>query len=274
MGQVADIDLWQAVLLAIVQGLTEFLPISSSAHLILPSEILGWPDQGLAFDVAVHIGSLLAVVVYFRQDIRQLITRWFGSFVGQGVTAESKMAWAVIVATIPASLAGFLFDGYIEANLRSVAVIAATTIGFGLLLGLADKKAFARYQTVTMGVAIIIGFAQAFALVPGTSRSGVTMTAGLLLGLSRQLAARFSFLLSIPLIAVAGGLKAWQLIEMEAAAPWGMIALATVISGITAYLCIHWFLKLLDKIGFMPFVIYRLALGAVLIGLIAAGVAS
>jgi undecaprenyl-diphosphatase len=274
MGQVADIDLWQAVLLAIVQGLTEFLPISSSAHLVLPSEILGWPDQGLAFDVAVHIGSLLAVVIYFRQDIRQLITGWFGSFVGQGVTAESKMAWAVIVATIPAGLVGLLFDSYIEANLRSVTVIATTTIGFGLLLGVADKKSFAKYEKVTMGVAVIIGFAQAIALVPGTSRSGITMTAGLLLGLSRQLAARFSFLLSIPLIAVAGGLKAWQLIEMETTAPWGMITAATAISGITAYLCIHWFLKLLDKIGLMPFVIYRLLLGAVLIGLLAAGVTS
>jgi undecaprenyl-diphosphatase len=274
MEQVTDIELWQAVLLAIVQGLTEFLPISSSAHLVLPSKVLGWSDQGLAFDVAVHIGSLLAVVVYFRQDIRDLIIAWFGSFVGQGVTAESKMAWAVIIATIPAGLAGLLFDSYIEANLRSVAVIATTTIGFGLLLGLADKKSFAKYEKVTIGVAVIIGLAQAIALVPGTSRSGITMTAGLLLGLPRQLAARFSFLLSIPLITVAGGLKAWQLIEMEAAAPWGMIALATVISGITAYLCIHWFLKLLDKIGFMPFVIYRLVLGAVLIGLIAAGVAS
>jgi undecaprenyl-diphosphatase len=274
MGQVADINLWQAVLLAIVQGLTEFLPISSSAHLVLPSEILGWPDQGLAFDVAVHIGSLLAVVVYFRQDIHQLVTAWFGSFVGQGVTAESKMAWAVIVATIPAGFVGLLFDSYIEMNLRSVAVIATTTIGFGLLLGLADKKSFAEYEKVTIGVAVIIGFAQVLALVPGTSRSGITMTAGLLLGLSRQLAARFSFLLSIPLIAVAGGLKAWQLIEMETTAPWGMIALATAVSGITAYLCIHWFLRLLDKIGFMPFVIYRLVLGAVLIGLIAAGVVS
>tara|TARA_B110000977_G_scaffold150709_1_gene191162 strand:- start:2065 stop:2889 length:825 start_codon:yes stop_codon:yes gene_type:complete len=274
MGQVADIDLWQAVLLAIVQGLTEFLPISSSAHLVLPSEILGWPDQGLAFDVAVHIGSLLAVVIYFRQDIRQLITGWFGSFVGQGVTAESKMAWAVIVATIPAGLVGLLFDSYIEANLRSVTVIATTTIGFGLLLGVADKKSFAKYEKVTMGVAVIIGFAQAIALVPGTSRSGITMTAGLLLGLSRQLAARFSFLLSIPLIAVAGGLKVWQLIEMETTAPWGMIITAAGISGITAYLCIHWFLKLLDKIGLMPFVIYRLLLGAVLIGLLAAGVTS
>jgi undecaprenyl-diphosphatase len=274
MGQVADIDLWQAVLLAVVQGLTEFLPISSSAHLVLPSEILGWPDQGLAFDVAVHIGSLLAVVIYFRQDIRQLITGWFGSFVGQGVTAESKMAWAVIVATIPAGLVGLLFDSYIEANLRSVTVIATTTIGFGLLLGVADKKSFAKYEKVTMGVAVIIGFAQAIALVPGTSRSGITMTAGLLLGLSRQLAARFSFLLSIPLIAVAGGLKAWQLIEMETTAPWGMIITAAAISGITAYLCIHWFLKLLDKIGLMPFVIYRLLLGAVLIGLLAAGVTS
>jgi undecaprenyl-diphosphatase len=274
MGQVADISIWQAVLLAIIQGLTEFLPISSSAHLVLPSEVLGWPDQGLAFDVAVHIGSLLAVVIYFRRDIHELVTAWFGSFLGQGVSAESKMGWAVIVATIPAGLAGLLFDSYIEANLRSVAVIAATTTGFGLLLGLADKKSFANYQTVTMAVAIIIGFAQALALVPGTSRSGITMTAGLLLGLSRQLAARFSFLLSIPLIVVAGGLKTLQLIEMESVAPWGMIGIATAISGITAYLCIHWFLKLLDRIGFMPFVIYRLLLGTVLIGLIAAGVAS
>jgi undecaprenyl-diphosphatase len=274
MGQVADIDLWQAVLLAIMQGLTEFLPISSSAHLVLPSQILGWPDQGLAFDVAVHMGSLIAVVIYFRQDIRQLIVGWVGSFVGQGVTAESKMAWAIIVATIPASFAGFIFDDYIEANFRGVAVIAATTISFGLLLGLADKKAFARYQLVTMGVAIIIGLAQMLALVPGTSRSGVTMTAGLLLGLSRQLAARFSFLLSIPLIVVAGGLKTWQLIELESTAPWAMIAIAAAVSGLTAYLCIHWFLKLLDKIGFMPFVIYRLILGIVLVGLIALGITS
>ena len=274
MRQVAEIDLWQAVLLAIVQGLTEFLPISSSAHLVLPSQILGWSDQGLAFDVAVHIGSLLAVVIYFRQDIRQLINGWLGSFVGQGITAESKMAWAIIVATIPASVAGFIFDGYIEANLRSVTVIATTTIGFGLLLGFADKKAFAKYQTVTIGVAIIVGLAQVLALIPGTSRSGVTMTAGLLLGLSRQLAARFSFLLSIPLIIAAGSLKTWQLIELEAAAPWVMIATAAAISAITAYLCIHWFLKLLDKIGFMPFVIYRLLLGIVLIGLIALGITS
>jgi undecaprenyl-diphosphatase len=274
MGQVADISIWQAVLLAIMQGLTEFLPISSSAHLVLPSEVLGWPDQGLAFDVAVHIGSLLAVVIYFRKDISELVSAWFRSLLGQGVSNESKMGWAVIVATIPAGLAGLLFDSYIEANLRSIAVIATTTIGFGLLLGLADKKSFAKYQTVTMAVAIIIGFAQALALIPGTSRSGITMTAGLLLGLSRQLAARFSFLLSIPLIGAAGGLKMWQLIEMETAAPWGMIVIATAISSITAYLCIHWFLKLLDRIGFMPFVIYRLLLGTVLIGLIAAGVAS
>jgi undecaprenyl-diphosphatase len=184
------------------------------------------------------------------------------------------MAWAVIVATIPASIAGFMFDGYIEANLRSVAVIAAATIGFGLLLGLADKKTFAKYHTVTMGVAIIIGFAQALALVPGTSRSGVTITAGLLLGLPRQLAARFSFLLSIPLIVAAGSLKTWQLAELEAAAPWGMIAIAALISGVTAYLCIYWFLKLLDKIGLMPFVIYRLILGTILIGLLFLGVTS
>ncbi len=219
--------------------------------------------------MAVHLGSLIAVVAYFQQDIRVLIAAWVKALFGGGATAESKLGWAVIIGTVPAGLAGILLDDFIETNLRSIAVIAATTIGFGILLGVADKKSSGEKTTVTIGLAVIIGIAQAIALVPGTSRSGITMTAALLLGLSKQTAARFSFLLSIPLITAAGGLKTYELVAMDSPAPWGIISVGAAVSAITAFLCIHWFLKLLDTMGFMPFVIYRLLLGAVLLGVIA-----
>ncbi len=266
------IDWWQAIILAIVQGLTEFLPISSSAHLVLPAEVLGWQDQGLAFDVAVHFGSLIAVMSYFWRDIIQLIAGWSQSLIAGQQNQQSQMAWAVIVATIPAGLIGFALDDFIEANLRSVAVIATTTIVFGLLLAVADRATTKADATVTFRNAVIIGFAQALALIPGTSRSGITMTAALLLGLSRQMAARFSFLLATPLILVATALKTWQLASGSDPVPWTMLITATAMSGITAFACIHWFLALIDRIGFMPFVIYRLLLGAVLIGLLVMGV--
>ncbi|MCG8612308.1 MAG: undecaprenyl-diphosphate phosphatase, partial [Pseudomonadales bacterium] len=199
-------DWIQTVVLALIQGLSEFLPISSSAHLILPSQILGWQDQGLAFDVAVHVGSLLAVVLYFRQDVSQLFFAWLKSCPQlvtrpAAIAPDGKLAWMIILATIPAGLAGLVFKDFIEAELRSTMVIAVTTIGFGLLLGFSDR--FARSDqgmtSLTWRAALIIGLSQALALLPGTSRSGITMTAALFLGLSRDTAARFSFLLSIPL---------------------------------------------------------------------------
>ncbi|MEH6550221.1 MAG: undecaprenyl-diphosphate phosphatase [Pseudomonadales bacterium] len=253
-------DAVQAIVLALVQGLTEFLPISSSAHLILPSAVLGWPDQGLAFDVAVHVGSLLAVVAYFYRDIWSISSAWCGSLVGRGTNEQSQLGWAVIIGTIPAGLAGILLNGWIEANLRSVSVIATATIGFGLLLWWADGK---RGQLGSVGLrnAIVIGLAQALALIPGTSRSGITMTAGLALGLNRQTAARFSFLLSIPLILAAGGLKTLELLEQGDAVEWAMIFLGVAVSAVAAFACIHLFLKWLDRVGFMPFVIYRILLG-------------
>jgi len=263
-------DMVQAVWLAIIQGLSEFLPISSSAHLILPSQILGWPDQGLAFDVAVHVGSFIAVVFYFRRDIQQLIMAWLKSLGGRSAgTPESKLAWCIILATIPAGLAGLLFGDFIEANLRSITVIAATTIGFGLLLGWADQRqrGLKTVDQLSWRSALIVGGAQALALIPGTSRSGVTMTAALALGFDRTTAARFSFLLSIPIIALSGGYKTLELLA-ESAVPWAEILVATTLSTVTAYLCIHSFLRLVERVGMMPFVIYRLVLGAFLIYLI------
>lgn len=259
------LELWQGLLLALIQGLTEFLPISSSAHLILPSAILGWPDQGLAFDVAVHVGSLLAVVVYFREDLLTMATAWLRSLWTRQANDDSRLAWAVIIGTIPAGLCGLFMGGWIEANLRSVSVIAFTTVFFGLLLGWADRRASGQARTVSLKIAVQIGLAQTLALIPGTSRSGVTMTAGLLLGLSRQQASRFSFLLSIPLITAAGLLKSVELATQGDAIPWASIMLAVAVSAITAWLCIHWFMRLIERVGFMPFVVYRLLLGAVLV---------
>ena len=260
-------DFIQAFWLAVVQGLTEFLPISSSAHLILPSAILSWQDQGLAFDVAVHVGSLIAVLAYFKKDVAQLIQSWVGStFLGRDTNTESQMAWFIIMATVPTALVGLLAGGFIELHLRSIAVIAATTIVFGLLLGWVDWRVreTKSLQSLTWKSALIIGLAQVLALIPGTSRSGITITAALALGFDRKSAARFSFLLAIPIITLSGGYQTLQLLA-ESSVPWFEIAFATVVSGITAYLCIHYFLRLVDKIGMLPFVIYRLLLGVVLI---------
>ncbi len=258
---------WEAVALALIQGLTEFLPISSSAHLILPSQLLGWEDQGLAFDVAVHVGTLLAIVCYFRRDVADLLKAWCTSITKRQHSEDSKLAWLIIVATVPAGLAGVVLNDLIETHLRSVAVIASTTIVFGLVLWWADQRGSRRHalQQLDLRGALFIGLAQALALVPGTSRSGITMTAALLMGFTREASARFSFLLSIPLIAAAGGLKTLELLEQGSDSEWGLVALGTVVAFVSAYLCITAFLQFLERIGFTPFVIYRLLLGAILI---------
>lgn len=260
-------DLWQIIALAIIQGLTEFLPISSSAHLILPSALLGWQDQGLAFDVAVHVGSLCAVLNYFRQDVFRMTRAWFRDTARRTVTDDSRLAWAVILGTIPAGLAGLLLNDFIENELRTGWVIATTTIGFGLALWWSDASGTRRrsLNAVTLKDALLIGFAQALALIPGTSRSGITITAALFLGLRREDAARFSFWLSIPLITAAGALKTLELMGQAGATDWYAIAWGTLLSFISALLCIHLFLHFLERIGLMPYVLYRLALGALLI---------
>lgn len=260
------IEWYQALLLALLQGFTEFLPISSSAHLVLPSLVLGWPDQGLAFDVAVHVGTLSAVLWYYRKELAQMANAWLRSLSGGPVTADSRLVWYLGLATIPAGLVGLVAGNFIENNLRTLPVLATTTLVFGIFLGVAQRYGAApgKGRALTLQLALLIGLAQAIAPVPGVSRSGVTITAALLLGMDRQGAARFSFLLSIPIIGSAGALKFWQLLEAKLPVDWGSLALGTLVAGITAYLCIALFLRLLDRIGLMPFVYYRVALAAVL----------
>ena len=262
-------DLIQILTLAIVQGLTEFLPVSSSAHLIMVPIIFDWPDQGLAFDVAVHVGSLSAVVFYFRKQLQRMTRDWVQSLIERKQIGESGLTWAVIIGTIPAGLAGLLLNDYIELNLRSPLVIAAATIIFGFLLWYASisGKQNRSEHNLRISDILFIGIMQAVALIPGTSRSGITITAGLLLGLRSDAAARFSFLLSIPLIMAGGGLKTLELAKTSVAVDWQAIIYGTVLSAISAYLCIHYFLKLLERVGMMPFIIYRFALGALLIAL-------
>lgn len=260
-------DLFQIIALAVLQGLTEFLPISSSAHLILLPLLTGWQDQGLAFDVAVHVGTLSAVIYYFRNTISRLTLDWFTSVKQKQSYGDSKLVWAVLFGTIPVGLAGLLLGDFIESELRSPIVIATTTIVFGLLLGWADwyGKQQRTEQELNWKDVLIIGIAQAIALIPGTSRSGITMTAGLILGLSRTAAAQFSFLLSIPVIILAGGLKTIELIQSDIATDWFALTSGALLSAASAYLCISLFMKMLEKIGMWPFVIYRLILGAVLL---------
>ena len=265
-------DTSHIIWLALVQGLTEFLPVSSSAHLILVPRLLGWEDQGLAFDVAVHLGTLLAVVGYFRADIVTLSVAWtrsLGALAGRGaaIGPEARLAWGVILGTIPAGLVGLAFKGVIETHLRSPLVIATTTILFGLLLWLADRRARLARDEYTLGWQdfLVVGAAQALALVPGTSRSGITITAGLLLGLTREAAARYSFLLSIPIIVLSGLGVTKDLLEESAPVDWTALALGTAVAAVSAYLCIRLFLAVINRMGMGPFVLYRLALGALLL---------
>lgn len=260
---------WQIIVLALVQGLTEFLPISSSAHLILVPVLTGWPDQGLAFDVVVHLGTLTAVVWYFRKDVSQLMIDWTQSCLKKQTIGESRLAWMVILGTIPVAVIGLLLHDFVDNSLRSPLVIAWATIGFGLLLGVADfvgknKNTKNEYQ-LTWKNAGVIAFSQVLALIPGTSRSGITMTAGLFNGLTRKGAARFSFLLSIPVILMAGSYKTLKLIQEGNGIDWFSIGLGYALSALSAYVCIHYFMKLLERIGMTPFVIYRVAQGIILL---------
>lgn len=260
------IDNFQAILLAILQGLTEFLPISSSAHLVIPSLVLGWPDQGLAFDVAVHVGTLSAVLLYYRADLTRMAGSWFGSLAGAPASDDSRLVWYLALATVPAIIVGFFAGDYIESELRNLPVIATTTLLFGLLLGLADRRAQGGRSgaQLTLAMALLVGLAQAIAPIPGVSRSGVTITAALLLGMDRQAAARFSFLLSIPVIAGAGTLKVWELLSDGQGVNWLQLGMGAIVSGLAAYLCIGLFLRLLDRMGLMPFVYYRVVLAIAL----------
>ena len=272
-------------MLAIIQGLTEFLPVSSSAHLIFPSQLLGWEDQGLAFDVAVHVGTLLAVVCYYIADLVKIGTYTLEAMIKLKQTPISRIGCCLIVASIPVCIAGFFFMNEVETIARSVEVIAYATIGFGILLGLAsyvnrhlvwrtiltvqgERADTLRHMTVQQ--AFVIGCAQVLALIPGTSRSGITITAGLLLGMRPEAAARFSFLLAIPVIIASGTLE--TIACFNDPIHWGSVNITQMVIGaLTAFFValavIHLFIKYIAKSGMAVFVTYRIVLGIILLWL-------
>ncbi len=257
----------QIVVLAIVQGLTEFLPISSSGHLVLVPSVLGWSDQGLAFDVAVHFGSLIAVCAYFRTDVAELL-RGACQLVGfRNETRESQLALVLGIGTIPAAMAGLLLAEWVESSLRDPAVIVVTLSGYGIVMLLADR--FGRRDRDIAGIkfsdAIWIGCAQALALIPGTSRSGITISAARALGFKRQDAARFSFLLSVPVILLASLYKGFEMLMGSTPVPWAELAVAALISAIVAYISIGFFMRIVSRIGLLPFAVYRLLLAGVIL---------
>jgi len=257
----------QVIILAIVQGLTEFLPISSSGHLVLVPFFFGWADQGLAFDVAVHFGSLIAVLLFFRDDIVGLLRGGIQLLGADTSTIESRLALGIALGTIPAAIAGLLLVDWIEANLRSPYVIVATLSGYAVLMIVADRIGKRERGLAEMSVryALMIGVAQALALVPGTSRSGVTITLARFLGFERQDAARFSFLLAVPVILLATGFSLLGLIRTEQAVAWGQLATGVVVSAVVAYLSIEFFMRFVSRIGLVPFAIYRLLLAGMIV---------
>ncbi len=254
-------EVWQSIVLAFIQGITEFLPVSSSAHLILVPIITQWQDQGLAFDVAVHFGTLIAVLHYFRQQIRQLIVAWFGNFTDL-TNQDVRISWSIIISTLPVVIVGALFNDWIEAQLRSPEVIAWSTIVFGVLLAVSTLGKKTRgLAEITLLTALIIGLFQVVALIPGTSRSGITITAALFLGWRMTDAARYSFLLSIPVILGATLLQFLKLMESPIATHWFDMGVAVLVAAVSAWFCMDFFLRIVERIGMMPFVLYRLLLG-------------
>ena len=253
--------------LALVQGVTEFLPISSSGHLILVPAVAGWPDQGLVIDVAMHVGTLGAVILYFHRDLWSMIA---GLARMRRRDPGARLAGYLVLGTVPAVIAGFLLDRYYPGGIRGLEVIAWTTLGFGILLFAADKLGMTvrRLEHLEVGDVIIIGLAQVLALVPGTSRSGITMTAGRLLGLERKEAARFSLLLSIPVILGAGALKGWELYQAGDPQLTSDALLAAGMAFAAALVAIAAMMAWLRRATFTPFVVYRVCLGAFMLAVI------
>ncbi|MDB2437396.1 undecaprenyl-diphosphate phosphatase [Hellea sp.] len=253
-------------ILAIIQGLTEFLPISSSAHLILTPQLLGWDaDQGPLIDVMAHFGSLFAVMAYFRKDVAGIISGFF-DLLSRKLNRNSALALNLIIATPPAMVLAFLLNqfGY-DILLRSPLLIAFTTIIFGILLWVSDIKGREEKTTddLTWKGATIMGFAQALALIPGTSRSGITMTTARFMNMTREESARFSMLMSLPIIGAGGSYALLELmIKPSGTAGLSDGLIVAVLSFLAAYACIALFMKWVSKIGFFPFMVYRLLLGA------------
>lgn len=264
----------QILILAAIQGITEFLPISSSGHLILVPNIIGLADQGLMMDVAVHVGTLAAVIIYFWRDILGMITALFRVFQQMAnhrkFDAEFWLFCKLVIATLPTIMAGFYVNKYLGADLRTLELIGWTTLSFGILLFIADKinMTVRKMEHISFRGAFFIGLMQAVALVPGTSRAGITMTAARFLGVERQDAARFSLLLSIPTIIGAGVLKGFELSETENTVLIYDVLMLAGFSFLFALVAISLLMVWLRRASFTPFVIYRILLGSMLLGIV------
>ena len=267
----------QAIVLGISQGLTEFLPISSTAHTLVVSKLLGWPDPGAAFTAVTQIGTELAVVIYFRRDIVRILKAWSASIVNTQMrsNADAKMGWYVIVGTIPISVAGLAFKSSIETTARNLWLVAGALIFMGVLLGIADRyaKHTKNESDLNAKTAILFGLGQALALIPGVSRSGATITAGLAMGFKRDVVARYSFLLAIPAVFASAALTAGD-ISSDEFVNWPATIVATIVAFVVGYFVIASLMKYLQTRTFLPFVIYRISLGTLLVILLATGVLS
>lgn len=269
------LDWYQAAVLGVVQGLTEFLPISSSAHLRVVAELAGWEDPGAAFTAVTQLGTESAVLLYFRKDIVRIVTTWSKSLVKPELRGDpdARMGWYVILGTLPIGILGFTFRDTIEGPARNLWLVASMLVIFGVLLGVADARArnTVTLDRLTLRDGLLYGFAQSLALVPGVSRSGGTIGAGLLLGYRREAAARYSFLLAIPAV-LASGLFELRKIGAGEPVDWGPTILATVIAFFVGLTVIVYFLRYVATHTFRPFVVYRIALGVVVLALLATGV--
>ncbi|MEV6701202.1 undecaprenyl-diphosphate phosphatase [Streptomyces sp. NPDC051453] len=280
---------FESFILGLVQGLTEFLPISSSAHLRLTAAFAGWHDPGAAFTAITQLGTETAVVIYFRKDIARIISAWFRSLTNKALRSDhdAQMGWLVIVGSIPIGVLGVAFKDQIEGPFRDLRLTATTLIVMGVVLGVADRLAArdevgGKHRAVrerkglkdlSVKDGLIYGVCQAMALIPGVSRSGATISGGLLMGYTREAAARYSFLLAIPAV-LASGVFELKDAGQDGSVSWGPTAFATVIAFGVGYAVIAWFMKFISTKSFMPFVYYRILLGIVLIALVTAGVLS
>ena len=274
-------DWLEALIMGLVQGLTEFLPISSSAHLRVVGELIGAGDPGAGFTAITQIGTETAVLIYFWKDIVRIISRWWMSlpFMSKESRIKSsdpdvRMGWMIIVGSLPIAILGLLLESWIDTTFRNLWITVFMLAAFGLLLGWADRvgRRVNTLDKMTWGQAVAFGFAQALALIPGVSRSGGTITAGRLMGFTREAAARYSFLLALPAVFASGFYKAFKAFGDEQAVGWGPTILATLVAFVVGYLVIVWFLKLVTTKSFQPFVIYRLCFAALVAILLIVGV--
>ena len=283
-------NLGQAILYGIVQGLTEFLPVSSSGHLRIVPALLGWDDPGAAFTAVIQLGTMVAVLLYFWRELFHVTVGWFRGFADKTVrpTLEYRMGWYIILATIPVGVLGLIFKDQIETVARNLWLIASALIVLALVLLAAEKYGQRERgeEQLDRNDAVTVGMAQALALVPGVSRSGATITAGLFRGLDRPTAARFSFLLSVPAVVLSGLFEARKIgsdtcpagqhvvSQCRAAPGIGITAVATIVSFVVGFASIFWLMRYVSKHSTVVFVVYRVALGLVLLGLLAGGVIS